>query len=76
MVVANPDVVTVSGSDLIPMPGTLAEYYAGLGAKVCSIPPPLCSEPGRAVGLPCLKYYMHDWQRTSAVLPLPTCIDS
>ena len=34
MVVANPDVVTVSGSDLIPMPGTLAEYYAGLGGKV------------------------------------------
>ncbi|KAL0055894.1 hypothetical protein WJX82_005497 [Trebouxia sp. C0006] len=34
MVVANPDVVTVSGSDLIPMPGTLAEYYAGLGGKI------------------------------------------
>ncbi len=36
MVVANPDVVTVSGSDLIPMPGTLADYYAGLGGKVNS----------------------------------------
>ena len=51
MVVANPDVVTVSGSDLIPMPGTLAEYYAGLGGKVCSTPPLLWSEPSGAVGL-------------------------
>lgn len=34
MVVANPDVVTVSGSDLIPMPGTLAQYYANLGGEV------------------------------------------
>ena len=39
MVVANPDVVTVSGSDLIPMPGTLAEFYAGLGGKVRNGPP-------------------------------------
>ena len=37
MMVANPDVVTVSGSDLIPMPGTLAEHYAGLGGQVCSV---------------------------------------
>lgn len=34
MVVANPDVVTVSGSSLIPMPGTLAEYYESLGGQV------------------------------------------
>lgn len=34
MVVANPDVVTVSGSDLVPMPGTLAQYYADLGGQV------------------------------------------
>ena len=34
MVVANPDVVTVSGAELVPMPGTLAEYYASLGGKV------------------------------------------
>ena len=38
MVVANPDVVTVSGSDLIPMPGTLAQYYADLGGQVCPTP--------------------------------------
>ena len=37
MVVANPDVVTVSGSSLIPMPGTLAEYYAELGGQVWCI---------------------------------------
>ena len=55
MVVANPDVVTVSGSDLIPMPGTLAEYYAGLGGKVCSTPLLLWSEPSGAVGLPFLE---------------------
>lgn len=36
MIVANPDVVTVSGDSLIPMPGTLAEYYAGLGGQVCA----------------------------------------
>ena len=34
MIVANPDVVTVSGDTLIPMPGTLAEYYAQFGGKV------------------------------------------
>lgn len=34
MIVANPDVVTVSGNSLIPMPGTLAEYYAGFGGQV------------------------------------------
>ena len=34
MLVANPDVVTVSGDSLIPMPGTLAEFYAGLGGQV------------------------------------------
>ena len=38
MVVANPDVVTVSGTDLIPMPGTLAEHYASLGGQVKSHP--------------------------------------
>lgn len=38
MVVANPDVVTVSGPDLVPMPGTLAQYYASLAGKVCSTP--------------------------------------
>ena len=43
MVVANPDIVTVSGSDLIPMPGTLAEYYAGLGGKVCHFRAKWCS---------------------------------
>ena len=37
MVVANPDVVTGSGSNLIPMPGTLAEYYAELGGQVMCI---------------------------------------
>ena len=34
MIVANPDVVTVSGDLLIPMPGTLGEYYASLGGQV------------------------------------------
>lgn len=39
MVVANPDVVTVSGDSLIPMPGTLGEYYASLGGQVSSHAP-------------------------------------
>ena len=34
MVVANPDIVTVSGGDLVPMPGTLARWYAELGGTV------------------------------------------
>ena len=55
MVVANPDVVTVSGSDLIVMPGTLAEYYAGMGGKVCSISYLLAFlKPISAISLPCL----------------------
>lgn len=58
MVVANPDIVTVSGSDLIPMPGTLAEYYAGLGGKVCSTPPLFWSELSGVVGLPCFECHM------------------
>ncbi|PRW61092.1 Haloacid dehalogenase-like hydrolase superfamily isoform 1 [Chlorella sorokiniana] len=34
LVVANPDVVTVAGSELRPMPGTLARHYSSLGGEV------------------------------------------
>eukprot|EP00899_Mesostigma_viride_P012868 jgi/Mesvir1/21582/Mv04021-RA.1 len=34
LIVANPDVVTVSGADLVPMPGTLARRYKELGGEV------------------------------------------
>jgi len=34
LVVANPDVVTVSGSGLIPMPGTFARWYTEFGGEV------------------------------------------
>ena len=34
MIVANPDLVTVNGSDLIVMPGTLAKYYESKGGRV------------------------------------------
>ncbi len=34
LVIANPDVVTVSGSGLVPMPGTLARTYAAMGGQV------------------------------------------
>eukprot|EP00873_Tetraselmis_striata_P044413 jgi/Tetstr1/464677/TSEL_009429.t1 len=34
MVVANPDIVTVSGSDLVTMPGTLAQWYDEFGGEV------------------------------------------
>ena len=34
LVVANPDVVTVSGSGLIPMPGTFARWYKEFGGEV------------------------------------------
>lgn len=34
MIVANPDIVTVSGSELRTMPGTLARHYAGMGGEV------------------------------------------
>eukprot|EP00892_Ulva_mutabilis_P008737 jgi/Ulvmu1/6235/UM028_0093.1 len=33
MVIANPDIVTVSGGDLLPMPGSLGRYYEGKGGK-------------------------------------------
>ena len=51
MLVANPDVVTVSRSGLIPMPGTFAQWYAKLGGEVSSSPltcfefPPLLEHP-------------------------------
>lgn len=34
MIVANPDVVTVHGSELRTMPGTLAQWYAAAGGEV------------------------------------------
>ena len=34
MIVANPDLVTVSGSELVVMPGTLAKKYKALGGTV------------------------------------------
>ena len=34
MLVANPDVVTVSRGGLIPMPGTFAQWYGKLGGEV------------------------------------------
>lgn len=34
LVIANPDVVTVSGKGLVPMPGTLARMYAAMGGQV------------------------------------------
>lgn len=39
LVVANPDVVTVSGTSLIPMPGTFAQWYREMGGKVASFSP-------------------------------------
>ena len=36
MVVANPDRVTVAGSGLRVMPGTLAKHYASMGGEVLS----------------------------------------
>lgn len=34
LIVANPDVVTVSGASLIPMPGTFARWYREFGGQV------------------------------------------
>ena len=34
LIVANPDVVTVSGNSLIPMPGTFARWYNEFGGEV------------------------------------------
>jgi len=34
MVVANPDLVTVSGPQLVTMPGTLAKYYEDIGGGI------------------------------------------
>ncbi|KAG2491061.1 hypothetical protein HYH03_010507 [Edaphochlamys debaryana] len=54
LVVANPDVVTVDGDDLVPMPGALAAAYAGAGGRVVLMgkPAPLIyGEAGRLLGL-------------------------
>ena len=34
LIVANPDVVTVSGNSLVPMPGTFAQWYKAFGGEV------------------------------------------
>lgn len=34
LVVANPDVVTVSGDSLVPMPGTFARWYTQMNGQV------------------------------------------
>lgn len=55
MIVANPDIVTVSGSELRTMPGTLARHYAGLGGEVRLMgkPAPVIYEAAlRMLGLP------------------------
>lgn len=33
LIVANPDVVTVSGDKLVPMPGTFARWYSEFGGE-------------------------------------------
>ena len=42
LLVANPDIVTVSGPDLIVMPGTFGRWYKETGGQVCA--------PGRCEG--------------------------
>ncbi len=37
MIVANPDIVTVEGTNLRTMPGTLAQWYEAMGGQVLSI---------------------------------------
>jgi hypothetical protein len=34
MIVANPDIVTVEGTNLRTMPGTLAQWYEEMGGQV------------------------------------------
>ena len=36
LLVANPDIVTVSGADLITMPGTFGRWYREMGGQVCA----------------------------------------
>ncbi len=36
LLVANPDIVTVSGPDLIVMPGTFGRWYKEMGGQVCA----------------------------------------
>ena len=36
LLVANPDIVTVSGSGLITMPGTFGRWYKEMGGQVCA----------------------------------------
>ena len=34
LIVANPDVITVSGDTLVPMPGTFAQWYSEMDGEV------------------------------------------
>ena len=36
LLIANPDIVTVSGADLIVMPGTFGRWYKEMGGQVCA----------------------------------------
>lgn len=49
MIVANPDLVTVDGADLVVMPGTLAKAYAAAGGNVVLMgkPAPLIYDAAR-----------------------------
>ncbi|GFR42665.1 hypothetical protein Agub_g3602, partial [Astrephomene gubernaculifera] len=54
LIVANPDVVTVDGSQLVPMPGSLAAVYGGAGGRVVLMGKPaalIYSAAGAALGL-------------------------
>ncbi len=52
LVIANPDVVTVSGKGLVPMPGTLARTYSAMGGQVCFFPVSICPHKSRKSGVP------------------------
>ena len=36
LLIANPDIVTVSGSDLVIMPGTFGRWFQEMGGQVCA----------------------------------------
>ena len=38
LLIANPDIVTVSGSGLVVMPGTFGRWYQEMGAQVSTSP--------------------------------------
>lgn len=61
LIVANPDVLTVSGNTLVPMPGTFARWYKEMDGEVWL----LCLTPNDTAELGAVQYWSPLWHAVS-----------